>query len=177
MDTKEKIIETRKKFLSYAKADKIQKRLISIYKKEYKPKHTKEQYYKLIIDNGVSEIERIHPQDNNYTDTVFKCFSVASQHVSGYTKEHCLDQIFDAVKLKKKRIKAYKLLPTLEELVNSNIKIIPDKGYKWKEKGSYEDSCNNYSSDIIIRMKKTGINKTLIELAEQFHKSIITYKN
>lgn len=157
--TKQEIIEKRKDYIPYKEAEKLQKQLIKIYKKEYKPKHKPSVYLKLILDWGVDEIKERHPQDNNYTDTVFKCFSVVSQHVYGYTKEHCLDQIYEAVKRKKKRIEEYKKLPTLEELVNSDIEIDPEEMYYTKEKGSYEDSCNGHSGNIILEMKKIGIDK------------------
>jgi hypothetical protein len=121
--TKEEIIEKRRNFIPYDEAEKLQKRLIKIYKKEYNPKHKPSVYLKLILDWDVDEISERHPQDNNYTDTVFTCFSIVSQRVYGYTKEHCLDQIYDAVKREKERIKYYKTLPSLEELVNSSISI------------------------------------------------------
>jgi hypothetical protein len=157
--TKQEIIEKRKDYIPYEEAEKLQNRLIKIYKKEYKPKHKPSVYLKLILDWGVGEIEERHPKDNNYTDTVFKCFSEASQHVYGCTKEHCLDQIYEAVKQKKKRIKDYKKLPTLEELVNSDIEIDTEKMYYTKEKGSHEDSCDGRSGNIIIEMRKIGINE------------------
>ena len=145
--------------MPYKEAEKLQKQLIRIYKKEYKPKHNAEVYLKLILDWEVDKIKERHPKDNNYTDTVFECFSVVSQHVRGYTKEHCLDQIYEAVKRKKYRIKDYKKLPALEELVNSDIEIDPDKMYNTKEKGSYEDSCDGHSGDIILEMRRIGINE------------------
>ena len=99
----QKIIEKRKNHIPYEEANKLQKQLIRIYKKEYKPKHNANVYLKLILDWEVNEIKEKHPQDNNYTDTVFQCFSIVSQHIYGYTKEHCLDQIYDAVKRKKNK--------------------------------------------------------------------------
>ena len=166
--TKEEIIELRKKFIPYEKACLLQKQLIRIYKKEYKPKHKKSIYYDLILKHGVSEIEERHPQDNNYTDKVFKCFSVVSQHVRGYTKEHCLDQIYDEVQDKKKRIKEYKLLPTLEELVDSDITPESEKMYYTKETGSYEDSCQGHSGNIILEMRDTGIEEYRKKAFRQF---------
>jgi len=173
--TKDEIIERRKTYIPYDEAEKLQKQLMRIYKKEYKPKHNAKSYLKLILDEGVDEIKEQHPQDNNCNDTVFKCFSVVSQHVHGYTKEHCLDQIYDAVKAKRKRIKEYKLLPTLDELVHSDINIIPTEIYNYKEKGSYKDCCYGYSGDIILRMREIGIDKCIYELNKKFFDSLCKF--
>lgn len=157
--TKQEIIEKRKMYMPYEEAEKLQKTLIRIYKKEYKPKHSSKVYIKLILDWKVGEIKERNPQDNNYTDTVFECFSVVSQHVYGYTKEHCLDQILNAVKRKKQRIKEYKKLTTLKDLVDSDIEINPEEMYRVKEKGGYEDSCSGYSGDVILKMRETSIDE------------------
>jgi len=175
--TKQEIIEKRKNYIPYDEAEKLQKQLIRIYKKEYKPKHSAKVYLKLILDWKVDEIEERHPQDNNYTDTVFECFSIVSQHVHGYTKEHCLDQIFDAVQDKKQRINEYKKLPTLEELVNSNIEIDPQKMYHSKEKGSYEDSCDGHSGDIILEMREIGIDEYRKKSMKEFFDWCVCKKN
>ena len=124
--TKKYILKKREDHVDYDEAEELQKELIEIYKKEYKPKHKKWQYFDLIMDYGIDEIEESHPQDTNYHEYVYECFSVVSQHVHGYTKEHCLDQIWDAVQRKKKRIREYKKLPTLDQLVNSKKKIDPE---------------------------------------------------
>jgi len=166
--TKQEIIEKRKNYIPYKEAEKLQKQLIRIYKKEYKPKHSSKVYLKLILDLEVDKIEERHPQDNNYTDKVFKCFSVVSQHVYGYTKEHCLDQIFDAAQRKKQRIKEYKKLPTLKELVDSDIEINPEEMYSTKENGSYEDSCDGYSGDIILEMRRIGIDEYRKKSTKEF---------
>jgi hypothetical protein len=106
IENKEELIEQRKSFISYEKGTEVIEKLRLIYKKEYKPKHSKAAYYKLITEQGVSAIKLVHPQTNNYPDTIYSTFSIVSQHVYGYTIEHCLDQIYDAVK-RKKRIKEY----------------------------------------------------------------------
>lgn len=157
--TKQEIINKRQNHLCYEEAINIQKQLINIYKNEYKPKHTAKTYLKLILDWNVSEIEETHPQSNNYVDKVFRCFSVVSQRVYGYTKEHCLDQIYDELQKKKQRIKDYKKLPTLNELVNSNINVNPDKMYSTREKNDPDDSCSGFSGDIILEMREIGIDK------------------
>jgi len=170
---KEEIIKLREGDLSIDKAEELQRQLIDIYKKEYKPKHDSGTYLKLILDEEVSEITERHSQDNNYTDTVYECFSVVSQHVYGFTKEHCLDQIYDAVKRREERIEYYKTLPTLEELVNSNMEIDPTKTYNTKEKGSYEDSCDGYSGDVILEMRDIGIKEYNLKRIEKFFDYIL----
>jgi len=157
METKEELIELRKSFISYEKGTEIIEKLRLIYKKEYKPKHSKAAYYKLIAEQQVDRIELVHPQTNNYPDKIYSTFSIVSQRVYGYTIEHCLDQIYDAVEMKKKRIKRYKLLPTLEELVNSKAKVKKGVTYYHKEKGSYEDSCNGNDGADILEMRRIGI--------------------
>ena len=173
--TKQEIIEKRKGYLPSEDARKLQKQLIGIYKKEYKPKHSADVYLKLILDWGVDEIKERHPQDTNYADTVYECFSVVSQHVHGYTKEHCLDQIYEAVKRKKQRIKEYKNLPTLEELVESDIEIDVDKVYYTKEKGTSEDTCDGRSGDVILYIRKIGIDEYFQKALDEFFdiKSVI----
>jgi hypothetical protein len=175
--TKQEIIKKRKSYMPYDMAETLQKQLIRIYKKEYNPKHNSEVYLKLISDWKVDEIKERHPQDNNYTDTVFQCFSVVSQHVYGYTKEHCLDQIFDAVQRKEQRIKEYKKLPTLKELVDSDIEINPEEMYHTKEKGSYEDSYDGHSGDIILEMRKIGIDEYRKKRTKEFLDWCVWQKN
>ena len=157
--TKKELIKLRAEFMPYEKAEAIQKLLISIYALEYKPKHSKAEYCDLILDNKVGSVEERHEQDTNYPEYVYEVFSVVSQRVYGFTKEHCLDQIWDAVEDKKKRIAYYKTLPTLEELVNSGTEIDPEEMYSTKEDGEYEDSCAGRSGDIILRMRKIGIDE------------------
>lgn len=154
---KDEIIKLRSEFVPYERAKEIQKQLISIYQKEYVPKHTPQEYWELIKKYSVTEIKERHPQETNWPDAVYECFTCVSQHVLGYTHEHCLDQIFEAVQNKKQRIEEYKKLPTLEELINSETEIHPDKTYKTKEKGSYEDLCCAYNGDVILEMRKIGI--------------------
>ena len=161
---KEDLIKLRSAYQPYEEAVKTQNKLIAIYKKEYKPKHTHGQYYRLIRDWTIGEVEERHPQDENYPDRVYECFSIVSQHVYGFTKEHCYDQIWDAVREKKKRIREYKKLPTLKELMESDIKIDPGETYNFREKDDYEDSCSGYSGDIILRMREQGIYRTQLEL-------------
>lgn len=155
--TKEELIKLRNDYLPYEEAEQVQKELIAIYKKEYIPKHTKSEYYDLIHDWDVDAVEERHEQDNYLPDKVYECFSCVSQHVYGFTKEHCYDQIWDEVEAKKKRIKEYKLLPTLKELVESDIIITPDEIYYTKEERSDEDSCDGHSGDIILRMREIGM--------------------
>jgi len=74
--TKEELIQLRSSFLTYPDAEKVQKELIAIYKKEYKPKHSAKVYLKLILDEEVSEIEERHEQSNNWPDKVYETFSI-----------------------------------------------------------------------------------------------------
>ncbi len=153
---KQELIEKRRSHLNYDEAEKIQKQLIEIYEKEYTPKHSSAFYYKLIINNKVGEIKERHPQETNWPETVFQCFSVISQHVRGFTKEHCLDQIHDIIVKNKKYLKYVVTLPTLKELVNSNKKINPLKKYNYKSE--YEEGqSGSYSGDLIIEMRETGL--------------------
>lgn len=168
MENKEELIELRKSFISYEKGAEVIEKLRLIYKKEYKPKHSKAAYYKLITEQEVDEIKLVHPQTNNYPDKIYSTFSIVSQHVYGYTIEHCLDQIYDAVERKKKRIKEYKLLPTLEELVNSKAKVKKGITYYHKEKGSYEDSCVGNDGADILEMRKIGIDAFCSKKLKQF---------
>lgn len=165
---KKELIERRKSYIPYEEAKKVQQRLIDIYASEYKPKHSKATYYKLLIDNEVGKIKESHQQDTNYPDTVFEVFSIVAQHVRGYTKEHCLDQIYDCVKAKKKRIKEYKKLPSLEELVNSKIKTHPKKIYYWRNKTDYEDMCSGESGANILAMRKIGIAQFRLNRDQRF---------
>lgn len=163
MEGKRQLIKKRSAFQPYEEAVKTQKALIELYAKEYKPKHTPEEYYKLILEQEVDAIEERHPQDNNYPDRVFEVFSVVSQHVQGYTKEHCLDQIFDAVQRKKERIAKYKELPSLEELVNSNTKIHWNKEYEYRAEGAPEDVCYSHKGKVILEMRKIGISAWTVQ--------------
>ena len=156
-DKKKELIEKRKSFLYYDEAKLIQKELIDIYAKEYKPKHSPATYFKLIQKYGIGEITERHPQDTNWADTVFQCFSEVSQHVRGFTKEHCLDQVYDAAQQKKQRLKEYKKLPSLEELVNSKIKIHSNREYRHRDKTDYEDMCVINTGTEILEMRKIGI--------------------
>jgi hypothetical protein len=157
MENKSELIELRRSFLPYEKAVEVIEKLRVIYESEYKPKHSKSTYNKLIMENDVGDIELVHPQTSNYPDKIYCAFSVASQHVYGFTKEHCLDKIYDAVKKKKERIKKYVLLPTLSELVNSETKIEKETIYYYKEKNSCEDSCNGIDGASILEMREIGI--------------------
>ena len=96
--TKEELIKLRSEYQIYGTEEETQKELIAIYRKEYKPKHTPAQYYKLIKDWDIDAVEERNAQDTNYPDMVYECFSIVSQWVYGITKEHCYDQIFEAVK-------------------------------------------------------------------------------
>lgn len=165
---KQEIIEKRKNYMPYEEAKKLQKQLINIYKKEYKPKHNANVYLKLILDYGISSIEEI--QNNIYTDKVFMCSSFVSNRIFGYTKEHCLDQIYDIVKDKKQRIKYYKTLPTLEQLVNSEIEIDPNKTYDAKEPSNHKDECQTYSGNTILEIRKIGLD-------EYYKNETIEFKN
>lgn len=115
---KDYLINLRKEFLDYDVAKKVQNELKEIYLNEYVPKHTKEQYYDLLLEEEI-KVEERHPQETNYSYSIYSSFSVASQHVFGHTKEHCLDLIFEGLQRKKERIEGYKKLPNLEVLVNS----------------------------------------------------------
>jgi hypothetical protein len=157
--TKEEIIKLRKEKPTDEQAKKLHQQLVRIYKKEYKPKHNASTYLKLILDWDVHEFEEIIKTDNTCHEYVYEVFSCVSQSVYGYTKEHCLDQIYDDVVAKKKRIKEYKELPTLKELVYSDIEIDPKKMYKTKEKGTYEDSCCGRDGGSILRMREIGIDE------------------
>jgi hypothetical protein len=159
-ELKKYIIEQRKSFLCIDQARRCQKILMDIYQDEYVPKHKAKEHLKAILDYGVDGIEESSPQmTENHPDTVFQTFSVVSQHVWGYTKEHCLDQICDAIQRKIKRIAYYKTLPTIQQLVSSNIKIKPHKTYYFKDQTDPEDSCAGYSGDIIIEMREIGIDE------------------
>jgi hypothetical protein len=152
---KEYLINLRKNFLDYDTAKKIQNELSEIYEKEYIPKYTKEQYLEVFMQGDIT-IEKIHAQSSNWIKYIYESFSIASQHVHGFTKEHCLDLMYDALMEKRKRIEECKKLPTLHELVNSKIEIEPDKMYYTKEKNQHEDSCNGYSGDGILKMREMG---------------------
>jgi hypothetical protein len=158
--TKEELIALRHGYLPYEEAEKVQKELIAIYKKEYIPKHTKSEYFDLIKDWDVDKVEERHEQDLNYPDMVYECFSVVSQHVYGITKEHCYDQIWDDVVAKKKRIKEYRKLPSLSELVASDTVIEKGVMYKTKEKDDkHDDSCTSYDGESILEMRELGLDE------------------
>jgi len=170
MKRKDEIIkQLNKVFCDYNKAVALKKELKEIYTKEYKPQHTKEEYLDLILDYGVCEIEEVHSQNPNFADSIYETFSEVSQHVRGKTKEHCLDQIWDAAERKKKRIEEYKKLPSLNELVESDKKINPKETYNFRDKDDYEDSCYGYSGDIILRMRERGIKKVQYEMNKEFY--------
>jgi len=97
--TLEQILELRKETVCpYDYAEKIQDKLKKIYLDAYTPKHSAEEYLKLIMDHDIGRIEEMHPQaGGNYTNCIYTTFCVASQHVNGFTKEHVLDQIWDIV--------------------------------------------------------------------------------
>lgn len=129
--------------------------------KTYKPKHSKAEYYDLIIQQEVTEIQK--EEDGYHT------FACVSQHVDGKSPEDCLDQIWDAVERRNKRIEGYKKLPTLEQLVNSKNKIIPTEMYHYKEKDNQnEDSCSGYSGDHVLRMREIGIDACKSEINSGF---------
>ena len=178
---KEELVKLREDYLPYEKAVKVQKALVDIYKKEYKPKHSKAIYFDLIKKYKVSEINQRHEQTANWVEYVWECFSIVSQHIYGYTPEHCLDQIYDCVQNKKIRIKRYKTLPTLEQLVNSDTSIDPEKIYETKEIGTTEDECDGHSGDIILEMRKIGIweyrHKNMGEMTKQFYSDFFFGKN
>ena len=166
---KQEIIEKRKTNISYEEAKELHNELIEIYKKEYKKKHNSDDYLKIILDYEVSEItERSYVVGNYYADCVYECFSCVSQHVYGYTKEHCLDQIYECIQKRNKRIEEYKKLPTLEAIVYSDIEIDPEKIYYTKEKGSYEDSCEGCDGNSILRMREIGIEEYNKECFNKF---------
>ncbi len=150
MSRKAEILELRRSFVPYDLAIKIQKELIEIYSKEYKPKHSKGVYYDIMIKYGVKVKER-NPQDSNWSDKVFESFSVPSQHVRGFTPEHCLDQIYEAIKEKDKRIAEYNKLPkSIEEIIEKEDEIYPDKIYYYRPKYSALDSCHGKSGCFIL---------------------------
>jgi len=63
---------------------------------------------------------------------------------------------------KKERINYHKTLPTLKELVESNMEIYPEKMYDTTETEIHEDSCvecTKYSGNIILEMRKIGIDE------------------
>lgn len=155
--TKKELIGLRKDGVPYEEAEAIQRSLIGIYATEYKPKHSKAEYYDLIISNEIGVIKERSNTDRNYTDYVYECFSVPSQHVYGFTKEHCLDQIWDAMEERKRRIAHYKTLPTLEELVDSNVKIDPKKMYYTRDRDAYEDSCDGLDGGSILEIREVGM--------------------
>lgn len=155
---KDYLINLRKEFLDYDVAKKVQNELKEIYLNEYVPKHTKEQYYDLLLEEEI-KVEERHPQETNYSYSIYSSFSVASQHVFGHTKEHCLDLIFEGLQRKKERIEGYKKLPNLEVLVNSEIEIDETKMYNYKNQSDYEDSCFGVTGDVILKMREIGIDE------------------
>ena len=155
---KDYLINLRKEFLDYDVAKKVQNELKEIYLNEYIPKHTKEQYCDLLLAEEI-KVEERHPQETNYSFSIYSCFSVASQHVYGHTKEHCLDLIFEALQRQKERIEGYKKLPTLEGLVSSDIEIDETKMYNYKNQSDYEDCCFGTTGDVILKMREIGIDE------------------
>jgi len=155
---KDYLVNLRKEFLDYDVAKKVQNELKEIYLNEYVHKHTKEQYLDLILDEEI-KVEERHPQETNYSYAIYSSFSTASQHVYGYTKEHCLDLIFEGLQRKKERIERYKKLPTLEGLVNSEIEIDKTKMYNYKNQSDYEDCCFGVTGDVILKMREIGIDE------------------
>lgn len=136
---------------------------------EYKAKHSKEEYFDIIIKERVQEIEDVDPEwmKKQYGKPYkYQTFSVCSQHVRGYTPEHCLDKVIAASKAKEERIKYYKTLPTLEELVNGDQKIEPGNMYYYKSSGP-EDSCNGLNGMIILTMREKGLDEVLKEWREE----------
>jgi len=165
MRTKEELIAKRAEYMPYNDAVLVQKELIEIYQKEYIPKHTKAEYYDLIIDNKVGEITERNVQDTNWSDRVFGCFSVISQRVRGFTKEHCLDLIFEAVQRQKDHIALWETLPTLEELVASDIEILQDSEYQTKIPNHF---IRTDIGDDIIEMRTIGLSNWRAREYEKF---------
>lgn len=161
------LIKLRKGFLMPDVAEEVQKELINIYRDSYKPQHTAEEYLNLILEDNVCEIKERHYQSSNYVETVYEVFSVVSQHVQGITKEHCLDQIWDVVERRKERIKYYKTLPELRDLVDCDLEIIPEQMYDTREKDQ-KNSCSSYSGETILRMRKIGIGGVMYEDNKDF---------
>lgn len=155
---KDYLVNLRKEFLDYDVAKKVQNELKEIYLNEYVPKHTKEQYCDLLLEEEI-KVEERNPQETNYSFSIYSSFSFASQHVYGYTKEHCLDLIFEGIQRKKERIEGYKKLPTLEGLVNSEIEIDETKMYHYKNQSDYEDCCFGTTGDVILKMREIGIDE------------------
>lgn len=154
---KEELIEKRKSYLHPKEAREVQAELIDIYNKEYKPKHSKAEYFDLIMKYKVDGIRERHCQETNWPDAVYKVFSDISQYVIGFTKEHCLDKIFEHIAKRDERIEFSKTLPTLEELVESDTVIKPKEMYHHSG-----DGRGNYHGDMgstIIEMREIGIER------------------
>ncbi len=113
--------------------------------KKYKPKHSKEEYYDLIIFERV-EFSKIEKGRES------KAFACCSQHVVGRTPEECLDIIWGASVEKKNRIKYYKTLPTLEDFLASDVEIDKDKMYDFKV--NVEDACYSIDGASLIKRRK-----------------------
>ena len=60
---KEELIKLRSDYQPYEQAEKTLMSLVRIYKREYKPRHTPAQYFKLIQDWNVDGVELRHPQE------------------------------------------------------------------------------------------------------------------
>lgn len=124
-------------------------------------KHTKEEYFDLIMEFNVSDFRRLNPKDANNRGCNWGCFSVVSQHVKGKTKEECLDKIFEAVELKREKINWYNSLPTMEEFINSDKYIVDGREYVFK--GGRDLTIHDmltyitYSSDDVKEIKEIGI--------------------
>lgn len=158
------LITLRSGYLPYNKAVKIQDNLKRLYKQQYKPRHSEAFYYRLIIKEQVGEIKETHPQNSNHCDMVYECFSVVSQHVYGVTPEHCLAQVYDAVKQRRERIRKTKQLPVLRDLVNSNIEIDPDQEYETRHDTSTIDYSSTYKGSAILKMREIGIEEYFAEI-------------
>lgn len=96
----DELVSLRKNYMDYKHSKNIHNELKQLYIENYTPKRSNEEYLDLFLNHDVS-IEERHPQERNYSHAVYSAFSVASQHVYGITKKHCLDLIFEEVEKKK----------------------------------------------------------------------------
>jgi len=152
----DELVKLRESFLNYEESEDVFNELRNIYKDNYIPKRTNEEYLDLFLNYNVS-IETRHPQERNYSHAIYTAFSTASQHVYGTTKEHCLDLVFEEVEKKKARIEMYSKLASLDSLVNSSLEIIEDKIYNYREGNMHPDSCYGISGSEILKKRQNNI--------------------
>jgi len=79
-----------REFVLYEEGERIRKLLHEKAKREYKSKHTLEEYFKFMNENACS-FNVNHPQSQNHP-WFFCLFTVKSQHVYGDCVEECLNR-------------------------------------------------------------------------------------